>query len=321
MRKTCLPVLLLVLINLSAFAEPNDKSGHSFALGVSFGMLSGETEEIVYVDSASDDKLSMLNWEIKPLFYAGLDLHYGWQSSRTVLGLFSDIFFKFGIPAKTGTMGDRDWFDSNWDGTYPWLTHYSEHENKTNTAVLLDFNVGVSFKLSSGFKLKPFLSYSFMFYSWEASGGSYLYPLWFHPQEHFSTPSSERVITYKQSWHIVSPGFSFYGEFNRFFNLELSVRISPFILLISVDDHIGTNTVYTDLPFGGFFIEPGLLFSFKADAVVTLSFSYAFRYITGSRGDSMSKTGGISFITDNIAGASYSVHDIGITAKFTVPDF
>ena len=315
LQKVWLSALMLIFFNHIAFAQLNDKSGHTLALSVSLGALAGDTEEIVYIDGTSRDRLSLLIWEIKPLFYAGLDIHYGWQSKRTFLGAFSDVNLKFGIPAKTGVLEDRDWFDSS-ENTYPyWLTHYSEHENKTKAAVLLDFRAGVSFKLNYGLKLSSFLSYSLMFYSWDASSGSYLYP-W--TGGHSYNTSSEKVITYKQQWHIVSPGVSFSGAFNRFFGLELSLKLSPLIWLVSVDDHIKTNTVYTDMPRWGFFMEPALLFSFDTGTFVSLLFSYSFRYITGSRGDSFDQMGEIINKTYNVAGAAYSVHDFGITAKFTI---
>lgn len=312
--------MIFILADSFLFAELND---HDFSAGVSLGLLSGKTKEIVYLNNVNKDKLSQLDWDIKPLIYVGLDLRYSWQKSERNIGLFSNALLKFGMPGKSGTMEDRDWFDSFNYSTYPdWLTHYSEHENKTRFAILADFDVGLSYRFKNSLKLNFFLSYSFMYFSWEALGGSYLYPDWFTIPSHYFSNPSEKVITYKQFWNILTPGVSFYGELNRLFNAELSFKITPLIWLYSEDDHLNRPDVgvFYDWPRFGIFIEPGLLFNFEASKLVTLSLSYSYRFITGSRGDE-SYYSYVSKQTEtflNAAGAAYSVHNIGITVRFNL---
>ena len=289
------------------------KENQNFSIGVTFGVLSGVAEEIVYFDSNSDLKLSQLNWQFKPLLYMGLDFRFKSKMASNT-GFFYNLVTKVGIPGKTGSMEDLDWaINLSADPiipTYPhWLNYYSVHDNVTRFAVLLDFDAGVSFKLVNKFLLNAFFSYHFMFYYWEAFGGSYLYP----GGVHSFWPSSEKIITYQQTWHILSTGVSFYGEFNRYFNAEIFFKVSPLIWLFSEDDHLKRTDVgvFYDSPKYGIFLEPGLIVNFRAGTRVALSLSYSYRFIRGSRGDEVND----SVLYRNTAGAAYSSHDVGVSAR------
>ena len=292
--------------------------------------MSGECEEIVYQDRYSDDKKSQLLWRLRPMAYMGIDLHYGWQKresdskfpARFFSGFFADASFKLGFPGDAGLMEDRDWLYSDPDQ----LTHYSAHDNYIETAFLFDISIGKSFIPCNGIKLKPFVSYSYMYYLWGARGGSILYPHyqnppytgnWYDGHEYLGT--SGEVITYSQSWNIISPGISFYGNFNKYFDIELLFKISPFVWAIAVDNHILRYTVFTDYIIGGLFIEPALLFSFKAGSLLTLSYSYSYRNISHARGDTAVGERGIqTSVGYNCIGAGYSVHRAGIVAKLNL---
>ena len=313
---------VFIILSFNLFAESID-GDYRYFFGTSIGFLSGKTEEIVYIDGVSGDKLSQLDWEFKNVLLAGFDLVFDWQSNKSAFGFFYKFDFKFGItgfPFTNGVMEDRDWVDTSGKGeyyTYPdWLNLYSEHENKTNAVFLADFSAGVKVRLKSASILKVFLSYNFMNYYWEAFGGSHLYP----PEtldRHGYWPSSQKVITYSQSWHMLSPGVSYYGEFNSLFNIELFFKCSPFIWLSSIDNHIGKNTVYIDKPKGGLFLEPGLVFSFNSGKNTSLSFTYSYKKITGSRGESgYSKNGNPVVEIGNMAGAAFTSHEVGLLLKF-----
>ena len=320
LRKICLFALILVSAHSFIFAGPNNN--HDFSIGVSTGLLHGDTEEIVYIDGSSKKRLSQLDWDIKPLFYAGLDLKYSWLRSETKFGFFTDAGAKIGIPGKTGVMQDRDWAEDLGEeylvSTYPhWLNYYSEHENKTRIAVLADLDAGMIYRLKNDFRLKFFLSYSLMYYSWEAWGGSYLYPTEYTAPDpsHGYWPSSEKVITYRQFWHIFSPGASFYGVFNRYFDMELSFKITPLIWLFAKDNHLMNDDLFFDTPKFGIFLEPGFVFNFRANKLVTVSFSYSYRFIAGSRGNSTLNSTKTYY---NTSGAAYSAQDIGLFVSFNL---
>jgi len=303
---------LAMIFNLSA-------KEHDFSIGTSFGVLSGQAQEVWYRSSSSDDKESELLWNFKPLFYMGLDIKYSWLKPENKWGLFTNGSIKFGFPDKTGVMEDRDWLKSN---NPNWLTNYSVHDNKTESAYLLDFNLGMSFLIFQKFLLKTYFSYHYMFFSWTASGGSILHPTWGPGyQDHVPKPEDEKVCTYEQTWHIFSPAISFYGEFNRYFDIEISFEATPFVWCLAKDEHLSSGlvkAVYTDNPIGGIFIEPSLLFSYKPSEHFVLSLSFAYREISKSRGDSLYKEGSSKDFYKNRSGAGYSAFDVGIILKYKI---
>jgi outer membrane protease len=284
---------------------------HILSLGASTGLLYGQAEEIVFKYKNYSNKLSQLLWDEKPLVYAGLDIHYNRKKPAGKWSVFTDALFKFGFPAKTGIMEDRDWQDTR----YPnFLTNYSVHDNETEKAVLININAGASFNIFEKILIKPFLSYNYMNFSWAASGGSLLYPG--ADGGHNYILSSGNVITYEQVWNIIAAGISFYGAFNRYFDINISVSLSPLIWCTAVDNHILRSLIFTDTLSGGFFIEPGLIFSFTPNDFLSVSLSVAYRNISGTRGDSKAQSPTTTVISKNAGGAGYSVFDAGIIVNY-----
>jgi outer membrane protease len=304
MRKPCLTLLLFLASGFFLQAQ--------LSLGTSIGLLAGVGEEIVYSSGNSKYKLSQLLWHFEPLVYAGVDIHYNWAVSAK-RNIFANGMVKYGFPGKTGVMEDSDWLDKDYADL---LTHYSVSDNHTKSALLFDADAGVSFALSGGYRLKAFIAYSYMSYSWVAKGGALLYPQ--KDGGHRYLPESGDVVTYKQTWNIVSPGISFYGAFNRYFDIEISFKLSPFVWINTTDEHLMRNLVITNKPMGGLFIEPGLLFSFKPNNSVTLSLSFSYRNISGTRGNSTYSEPAKTVRYKNVGGAGYSAFDIGIIARVTL---
>ena len=334
MRKILLLVLVFFFTSFFTAAQASDTdglNGYSFSLGVSVGLLAGQSEEILYISQNMDYKASQLLWNMKPLIYASAELNYKFQLPVSNIRFFVNTQVKFGFPGNTGIMEDRDWTATPF---YPdWLTHYSVQDNKTEKAILVDGKIGASFVVFEDFLIKPFVSYSLMMFSWVASKGSYLYPS--TDGGHFDyfdlynagdigSPTAP-VGTYRQTWHIISPGVSFYGKFNRYFDIELFLRATPLAWCKAVDEHLLRNLVITDTMFGGLFLEPALLFSFKPNPKLSFSFSFAYRYINGTRGDcvytgdEVYTTYGVPSIKENdLSGTGYSVFDAGIFVKYNV---
>jgi outer membrane protease len=310
-----LALLLAIPPALTAQEQVATTSGPRFSLGTSLGLLHGQGEEIVYRDAKTDDKLSQLLWDMKPLIYAGVNVGVDWQKPASRWGFFTDGNFKFGLPGKTGVMKDRDWMKEDPD----WLTNYSVSDNKTDSAILIDAEAGASFRLSELFLLKAYLAYNFIEFSWTASGGSFLYPSTTEaPNSHIYMDSGD-VAKYSQSWHIISPALAIYGKFNRYFDITLSLAASPFIISNAVDNHLMRNLdIFFDMK-GGFFIEPKLVFSWTPKDYFSLSISGSYRNISGTRGDGKYVQEGEGAMTarDRV-GAGYEAFDVGLSAKFSV---
>jgi outer membrane protease len=306
----------VMIFNLSA-------KEHDFSIGVDFGLLNGHAQELVYKSYNSDGKLSELLWNFKSLSYIGLDVRYSWLKSGNRWGVFFNGSYKRGFSSENDVMEDRDWLAADYPDC---LTNYSVHKNNTEFANLADLNLGILFLISKEFflqniNIKTYLSYHFMNFSWTARGGSLLYPA--SIGGHMYISPILKVGTYEQTWHIFSPAISFYGEFNRYFDIELAFEITPFISFLSKDEHLLRNLVIIDNLNGGLFIEPSLLFSFKPSDLIVLSLSFAYREISKSRGNSLYKQTlpskqTSSSLEKNIGGAGYTATDIGIIAKFKI---
>jgi outer membrane protease len=307
MRKPCLALIIFLTSGFCLQAQ--------LSLGTSLGLLAGVSEEIVYLSGNSTDKLSQLLWHFEPLVYGGIDLRYNWAVSSN-LNIFANGVLKYGFPGKTGVMEDSDWVDARYRD---FLTHYSVSDNHTENALLLDADAGVAFTLSGIYRLKAFIAYSYMRYAWVARGGSLLYPKDKNGNEgHVYLIKPVDVVTYQQTWNIISPGVSFYGAFNRYFDIEISFKLSPFVWVDTIDEHLMRNLVITNELTGGLFIEPGLVFSFKPNNVITLSCSLLYRNISGLRGDSTYSESAETAKYKNIGGAGYSAFDVGIIAWFSI---
>jgi outer membrane protease len=325
LKKNCLFVIFLVLVGFSVNAqdvagEVGDGNGHFFSFGLSFGMLSGASDEIVYRNSLTNNYLSQLTWHFNPLFYAGVDVGYGWRSPANpknvfqyiISGFFIDASFKYGLPADTGLMEDRDWLrQPTWA-----VSHYSLHDNEIEMAMLAGFDIGKSFRLYNQFRLSVFFSYNAMYYSFTARAGTFLYPE--SDGGHFVDPGLDNLVTYRQFWQILSPGLSFYGVFNNYFNIEIFFKATPLITASSFDEHLSrTLQIVNDPMYLGLYIEPGFVFTFKPPASkFLLSLSLNYRNINGTRGNSTYRYPDESNTFSNVGGADYSAFDVGIAAGF-----
>jgi outer membrane protease len=306
----------LVMICMAAGALFAQEYDHVLSLHALTGVVYGRSEEIVYMGANTTNKLSQLLWDMKPLIYTGGGIEYRWDKPENPAGIFVSASCKAGGYQETGVMEDRDWMNTQ----YPdWLTHYSVSDNTTDTALLVDARAGVSFKITEQLRLQPFVSYSFMGFSWTAKGGSILYPDADGGHQYLTVPID--VITYKQDWHIISMGVTFSGVFNRFFDAALSLQLSPSLIWCTDEDnHILRDLLITEKMQGGILFEPHLLFSFMPNDFFTLSLSVGYRIIFDTRGDSVYNDYnlGTRYTYKNGGGVGYSALDAGIMAKFKV---
>jgi outer membrane protease len=290
------------------------KGAFQLSLGASLGLLSGQGEEIVYKGATTDNPLSQLLWYLDPLGLAGVDISLNWQKQGNRWGFFTDAHFKFGFPGGSGVMQDRDWTDT----AYPaYLTHYSVSSNKTERAMLIDAAVGASFRLTDFMVIKAYLAYDYIWFSWIASGASLLYPD--GQGGHKYMPDGD-IVSYQQTWHIISPALALNGKLNRYFDIECSVKISPFLWCATEDRHLLYEPVMItvmNMSLGGFFIEPKMVFSWTPRDFISLIFSVAYKNVR-TRGDALQNKDSNPVLSKNSGGGSYQAFDVALGAKFRV---
>jgi outer membrane protease len=298
---------------------------YAFSAGPDFGMFYGHTEEIVYPpDSNYNYKfLSLLLWDMKPVFYYGIKLDFSQTEPIKKWGFFTDLSFKLGIPGISGNMEDFDWQSIENAA----LTNYSKHDNTTKELFLLDFSAGLSFPLVHGLLVKALVDVSYKRLSFYGTGG-YLkyarvkgtdtyYPIDNNPLI-ITIPSKEKVINYTQEWLVVAPGVSLRYYFFRQLFAELSFQISPLILCADLDEHLlsGKKIQYQDYPQGGLYLEPGLRVSYSAGKWLEFSLEWSWQYITGSKGEAYNRLlGNGYYMPVGSAGTGLSLLDTGLFLK------
>ncbi|GHT82874.1 hypothetical protein FACS1894137_02650 [Spirochaetia bacterium] len=300
------------------------RTPYRISLAAGGGALWGQAEEIVYKYSDTDDYLSELLWDLKPLVYLGSSLFFSRGDPLAGLGAAVELSVKFGLPLSTGTMEDRDWYDpyvpdNNYDDTY--LTNFSSHDatNKgaNHRAMLLDVSGGITIPVKSAVAIKALVSFSYMRFSWIAQDGYREYMR----EGGVKIPMQGAGITYDQYWLIFSPGLGLSWPVNRVLGLDFHFFGSPLIFAWDEDVHLLTKMRYRDTMRWGLYLEPGLDFSLAFNRYLSLVLQGSWRYISGARGDTTATREGSPYSSTftNEAGAGYSAFDGGLLLKIALP--
>ncbi|MDR1218352.1 MAG: omptin family outer membrane protease [Treponema sp.] len=301
------------------YAEPR---AYTFSTSVSAGFLYGQSEEIVYKNSAGD-YLSQLLWDMKPLFYYGYALHFERSKPLQRAGFFTNLSVKYGAPSNTGVMEDRDWQDTR-DHR---LTHFSLHDNFTETMMLFDVKAGGSFPVFHRVVLKVYGLLSFMDFSWGsfngymqyASGSNGQYDEWSDSIR--KTYFEGRIIGYDQTWIVFGAGFSLTLPValpQGVLGVGLAFDISPFIRGVGVDNHWIRKMQFNDYLIGGVFLEPGLFVDFSFGRRIAFALSVSWRLLINAIGDTYIYSAFqdalyLDSISFNSGGAGLSVLDLGLS--------
>ncbi|MDR0583838.1 MAG: omptin family outer membrane protease [Treponema sp.] len=303
--------------NLPSF---NAGGNRRYSLGISpqFGMVYGQVEEIVYSGGKTKNELlSQLLWDMKPLFYCGVLLDFGRTDPMEKWGFFSGLSFKAGIPARSGKMEDRDWQSTESTA----LTNFSSHDNETKEFFWLEGTAGVSFPIKSLVALRTYIGVSYMRFSFSGWDGYLRYATVNNGQYGSVSDAQEialsgKVINYTQDWLLAAPGVSAEFRFLRLFSGALFFQISPLIWCADVDEHLLAGKEFKDYTRWGLFLEPRARLAFNPGERLSLSLEFAYRYITGSRGEVYQRplTGG-EYSLGGEAGAGLSMMDTGFLVK------
>ena len=262
---------------------------YSFSLCPQFGFLYGHAEEIVYPTNTKADLLSLLLWDLKPVFYYGFLMDFSPVKPLESQGFFLDLSMKFGIPGPSGVMEDRDW--QSIENTE--LTNFSSHDNITKEIFLLDFSAGYSFPFFKALLVKTFINISYMKFHFNGENGYGIYaretpeysgiyaPINDNPKKWSATG---KMISYSQEWFYAAPGVSAGYGYKDFFLAEISFMITPLVLCVDHDEHITMNKEFRDNMMGGVMIEPGLKISFAASKWMSVFCDVSWRYVSGTRG-------------------------------------
>ena len=313
--------------NNSAFCQGLEKErNYTFSLGSQFGFVHGLALEIVYPvpGETMGELLSELRWDMKGVFYYGAKIDFFRTDVMKGPGFFASVSFKTGIPGDSGTLENRDWMSVE-NGS---LTHFSSHTNRTSDFYWLDLALGATIPVKPYFYLKPFVSGSWMHFSFTGRDGNGTYARQKTSTTFYSIddnplkyPFSGEVIHYKQDWFLAAMGFSVGTKILSPFSFDLSFQISPFTYCAAMDEHLEREDTFLDYTGWGLFLEPAGVFLFSVGRRIDLSFELAWRYIGKTRGETYMKHGNNNkkyYLSTNEGGAGLSLFNANFLIRVRI---
>jgi outer membrane protease len=320
---------ILVCLSLRPPLPAEDRFPYTLSIAPQFGILYGQGEEQVFNDR-SEELLSRLLWDLKPLYYGGTRMEFGQRDPLGRFGFFSFLSLKFGFPMETGIMEDWDW-----QGPAGELTNYSQHNAFTEGAVMLDLAAGPNIPLRSFLILRPSLGLSYTRFSWTArdgylrygklTGGSYE-PL---DESDLPQPATGNSVSYAQDWIFMPIGLSLWILPDRIFSGALWFYGGPMLKFVGMDEHLSRTRTYFqrdpngfgqfwDEIIGGYSLEPGGEFRFSPMDRFSMRLYGSWRRVAAKpRGKSYARfTGNGDWDWDflgNFSGGAFQTMDLGLS--------
>ena len=329
MMKKLLSALILAFLSLSAFAFNLE----DFSLSVEplLGMKWGQVDEYVFLKNSkqNSDKLSELNWEIKPEVYYGLKIRGGWK------GFFEETHFTAGIPMRSGQMLDSDWKNiesASTNGGNTLQTNYSESDNLLDYDISFGFKGGYEFQIREILKIKPALAFEYQnikftgkngtaWYGKPKSGGGY-YAYDDTEHQEILDLSGQEVIKYQRIADYLWLGSDFSYDLPIGFSVNTGFFFAPYVYAISYDNHLLKKTDYADKTTGFFAaFKWNLGAEYKISQRHSILFNANYFYMRVLRGDNYEKTSSQknynkSTLVDGGAGAN--LFDLSLSYRFKI---
>ncbi len=250
--KKILLSLAFSFLSFSAFSI--DWSLFSLSVEPLFGMKYGQLDEYVFLKQTqySEDKLSELNWKIKPELQYGIKIRGGWN------GFFEETHFTAGIPMDCGKMTDSDWMNIKYANQENSLykTNYSESDNHLDYDISFGFKGGYEFRFFEIISIKPALAFEYQNTKFTGKNGTAWYgkskdPSGKYPyddSEHQETHdfSGKRVVGYNRISDIIWLGSDFAVSLSSNFEINAGFFLSPYTYTVSFDNHLLTSMDYAD---------------------------------------------------------------------------
>jgi len=307
MKNIAVLTVLVIIFSVYSYAQESEETSaernYCFSIGPQLGFVYGQAMEYVYpVPGETKEFLSELTWEMKPVFYYGIQAKFSRIDMTSDLGFFCSVSFKSGVPTDSGVIEDRDWMTPGSNE----LTRFSSHTNRTDEFFWLDAAVGASLPINSFLYLKPFIGGSWMRFSFTGRDGYGIYNDCNPKEQNFS---GIKGISYRQNWLLMSLGISAGTNILSHFFFDISFQISSFTYCSATDNHFLTDTVYRDITQWGFFLEPSFNMSFVMNPM-EFSFELSYRHIGQTEGNSYGNESNQGFrLSGNKAGAGLSVFE------------
>ena len=333
MKKLLLSLAVAVL-SLPIFAV--NLKDFSLSVEPLFGMKYGQIDEYVFLKNPnySDDKVSELNWEIKPELYYGLKIRGGWK------GFFEESFFTAGIPMKTGSLYDSDWNNNDplfvsksvATTTSNYKTNFSESDNYLNYDISFGFKGGYEFKIFEIFSIKPAIAFEYQnikftgkngqgWYGKKTSDGYYS-PYTDTNNREISDFSGKNVIAYHRVSDFLWLGSDLSAELPCHLTVNAGFFVAAYIYAISYDTHFIRSLDFADKTtdsFSSFKWNLGISHKIAKRHFININASWFYmKVIHGDTYKKYSSQSSYTKTTDAEGGAGANWFDLSISYKFQI---
>ena len=323
--------ILYIFAASMVFALPDpEEIDWNLSIEPLFGAKIGELGEFVHLRDCvySDNKLSELNWEYKPIFYLGAQVAGGWK------GVGISTYITVGLPKQCGVTKDSDWQNiliSN-AAACQYKTNYSESDNYLDSSWSWGVKGGYTFKPWHFFEITPYAAFDIDYKGFTAKDGSYWYGKSitkdgvsvYAPYDDDSNNSTDTfsgaVIGYNRYTYLVWLGTQV--QFNLPYNIGIQAgfQIAPYMYSDSRDSHLLTKRQYADIVSDSFTAyKATLAVSYAFTNHIVLSASGSFFYAKKLLGDNYStQPNGSTFKKSSAVwgGASEYYFDVGFSLRY-----
>jgi outer membrane protease len=284
--------LVLILVGALCAAQSFGIAGWTVSAEAGASILYGTAYEYVY-DANTGNKLSQLNWDIKPVLTVASSLLV--QHQRTLF----EFSCSLGLDGNRGIMTDSDWLNEA-SGDASMKTNYSESAAMGTGFTDLGLSVRQSFRLSPTVDLSSFVGFRYIDIAWAAQGGWLQYasndtqgslpPYYVYTTGQVRSMSGT-VSTYEQRYYAVILGVDANAALSREFSFFGSLHFSPIVIASALDYHALRDVTFSDSMSGGFLVQPALGFAWSPVSSFDLRLEGSYFLISGLKGSDTATAG------------------------------
>lgn len=322
-----LPLAVALSLAVCAGARAKD---WSVSLEPIVSVQTGSLGEYVYSKSLKGkrEKLSELDWDMKPVVRVGGQVGALWRNLRL------DARAAGFIPMRCGIMQDSDWQNIPLNSDASTKTNYSKSENSIDKGVSLSCALSYEFKIARFFSLAPIAAFEWQKRSFEARNARG----WYGDAKNIGKQTGvsyndERAIYFPKGTlggidFQRSDMFAWIGAAAAFspvdrFSIALSFLVAPYTYFWAKDIHYtpGGAASYFEDVVEGFFssFRLALALSFRANDRISLRLGAAWLVSLELDGKSYMSADGKKYLkmSDDGAAADVSCVEIEVAFKYT----
>lgn len=299
-----------------------------------FGLIYGQMDEYVFLKNSAhpSDKLSELNWEIKPAAYLGACVSGGCKAFT------ASVYLTSALPSQTGSMSDSDWKNlmyTNAD-TALYKTNFSESETELSSFYTWGISAAYTCKPVSFFSITPEIGFKSNYFKFTADNATYCYGNtigltqclnagpWYDTSDTANCSTGEfsgKLISYERISYMAWLGVSIALQLPRL-TCSLGALASPFCYSYATDKHYKTNFEYADVAsktFAAYKLTSSISYTFSKHIALSVHGDYFF-YFQPMRTDTYAAVIGSSTyetMSDEEGGIGGHYLDAGISLKYT----